>query len=140
MKYLINEGILEIPDNLIDRSVNMLVTQDGKEVSYTISRDKLQTAEPLTAFIDRQLSDLSRQVSKFVESERIEINFKKSAQTGYQITSSFKQNGREYHQKQMVLVLKDQESVLVVTGTSFEPWSSKNMAAWQSLLKNSELH
>ncbi len=28
---MINEGIIEIPENLIDRSVNMLMSVDGKK-------------------------------------------------------------------------------------------------------------
>lgn len=139
MKYLINEGIIEIPENLIDRSVNMLMSMDGKKISYTISRDKLQPEEDLNGFIDRQLKDLSRQLSKFVESDRIEINLKNSPRTGYQIISTFKQNGREFYQRQVVVALKDSESILVVTGTSFAPWTEEEISEWKFMLKNSEL-
>lgn len=140
MHYSINEGSIALPDHLIDRTVNMLMTPDGKGISYTISRDKLQAGENLTELIDRQLKDLSRQVSKFVEIERQAIPFKNSPQTAYQITNSFKQNGREFYQRQIVVALKNADSILVVTGTSFAPWSDAEIAAWTTMLKNSQLH
>ena len=85
------------------------------------------------------MKDLSRQVSKFVESDRIEINLKNSPRTGYQIISTFKQNGREFYQRQVVVALKDSESILVVTGTSFAQWTEEEISEWKFMLKNSEL-
>lgn len=140
MKYLINEGTIEVPEGLADRTVNMLMNDDGKHVSYTISRDKLQGAESLEDFINRQLKDLSRQVSKFSEQERLEIQFGNSPQTGYGIKSFFKQNGREFHQRQAVVLQQDKTSVLIVTGTSFNAWSESDLAAWKAMLNNSQLH
>ncbi|THJ31583.1 DUF1795 domain-containing protein [Lampropedia aestuarii] len=140
MKYIVNEGNFDIPDGLTDKTVNMLMTPDGQHVSYTMTRDKLQEGESLQDFINRQLKELSRQVSKFNELERLETPFANSPQPGWDIKSFFKQNGREFHQRQMVVLLRDERHVFIVTGTAFNAWSDSDLAAWQTMLKHSQLY
>lgn len=140
MKYTVNEGNFNIPDGLTDKTVNMLMTPDGQQVSYTMTRDKLQEGELLPNFITRQLKELSRQVSKFSELERLETPFANSPQSAWDIKSFFKQNGREFHQRQVIVLLPDERQVFIVTGTAFNAWTDQDLAAWHSMLKHSQLY
>lgn len=140
MKYTVNEATVDIPDGLTDKTVNMLMTPNGQHVSYTMTRDVLQEGEGLQDFIDRQLKELSRQVSQFTELARLETPFTNSPQPGYDIKSFFKQNGREFHQRQAIVLLRDGRHVFIITGTAFNAWSGTDLAAWHTMLKHSQLH
>ena len=140
MKYVVNEGGFELPDGLTDRSVNMLMSSDGVSVSYVVTRDRLQEAEDLQQFIQRQFKELSRQVSKFKELARAEALFGQGRQgkTGVQIQSTFKQHGNEVHQRQAVVLLDDGTQVLIVTATALRKFTAAEEAGWTHMLTSYE--
>ena len=136
MKYLTNEASLELPNDLTDRSVNMLMSRDGASVSYVITRDRLLEGEDLQQFIQRQLKDLSRQVSKFKELAREEAVFGQGAQrrSGTQIQSCFKQHGNEVFQRQALVLLDDGVRVLIVTATALRKFIASEETDWLHML------
>ena len=142
MKYSVNEAFFNFPDDLIDRSVNMLMSPDGTGVSYVITRDRLLEGEVLEGFVARQLKDLSRQVSKFREISRGPAQFgpKAQQQIGLQIESTFKQQANEIFQQQAVLKLMGGSHVLILTATAFHVFTSQEQAQWQHALESCVLN
>ncbi len=140
MKYATNEASFEFPNDLTDRSVNMLMSRDGASVSYVITRDRLQEGEDLQQFIQRQFKDLSRQVSKFKELSREDALFGhvRHGKTGVQIQSTFKQHGNEVHQRQAILLLDDGTQVLIVTATALRKFTAAEEADWTHMLASYE--
>jgi hypothetical protein len=139
MNYDINEGTLNIPEGLVDRSVNMLMTSDGRGMSIVVSRDVLQAGENLEQFIKRQMSDLSRQVTKLQEQGRSETKLgpvNEDGLVGMQIASSFKQHGQVIYQFQAAFVLSDGARVLIFTGTSIAPHTDAEKLTWQQLISS----
>jgi hypothetical protein len=137
MKYDIFEGTLTVPEGLVDRSVNMLMSADGRGMSIVVSRDRLQAGEDIEHFIKRQMSDLSRQVTKLQEQGRAEAKLGPIAENGpigIQIASTFKQHGQQIHQFQAIFPMTDDGRVLILTGTSLAPHTEEEKLVWQQLL------
>jgi hypothetical protein len=137
MKYEIDEGALTIPDTLVDRTVNMLMSPDGRGLSVVVTRDRLQSGEALEGFIKRQLADLSRQVNKFEEVGRAVATLGAQSGnqvTGIQIATRFKQSGQLTHQLQAVFELHERKQLLIFTCSSFAPHTDADKSTWQQLL------
>ncbi|CAB5723514.1 Uncharacterized conserved protein [Delftia tsuruhatensis] len=136
MKYTCNEASFELPDELIDRSVHMLMSPDGTGVSYVITRDRLLEGEALEGFVSRQLKDLSRQSSKFREISRSPAQWGQRAPhaMGLQIETSFRQQGRDVFQRQAVVQLPDTPRVLILTANAFKPFTEHELAQWHKAL------
>ena len=136
MKYATNEASFEFPNDLTDRSVNMLMSRDGASVSYVVTRDRLLEGEDLQQFIQRQLKDLSRQVGKFKEIAREEAHFGQGSNRkfGIQIQSSFKQHGNEVFQRQALVLLDDGALVLIVTATALRKFIASEESDWAHML------
>ena len=141
MKYVCNVATFDLPDDLVDRTVNMLMSHDGVSVSYVITRDQLLEGERLEGFVSRQLKDLSRQVSKFKETSRSEVRLGVAERValGLQIDASFKQQGREIFQRQAVVQLPGGSRVLILTASAFRPFIDEEIAQWQKALASCTL-
>lgn len=142
MKYQVNEAQFQLPDDLVDRSVNMLMSPDGTGVSYVITRDQLNEGEVLESFVARQLKDLSRQVSKFREISREPALFGSKGQqkAGLQIESTFKQQGSEIFQRQALLQPVGDSKVLIVTATAFRVFTKNEQTQWLQTLESCVLN
>jgi hypothetical protein len=137
MKYEIDEGSLTVPDGLVDRSVNMLMSPDGRNLSVVVTRDHLQSGETVDGFIKRQLADLSRRVNKFEEIGRAPAILGADPSTqikGVQISTRFKQSGQLTHQLQAVFELVNRNHLLIFTCSSLAPHNDAEKSVWQQLL------
>ncbi len=137
MKYEIDEGALTIPDTLVDRSVNMLMSPDGRGLSVVVTRDRLQSGEVIDEFIKRQFADLSRRVNKFEEIGRASAMLGSDPATqvaGLQIATRFKQSSQLTHQLQAVFELANRGHLLIFTGSSLAPHTDAEKMVWQQLL------
>jgi len=58
--FYANEFMADVPDDLLDRSVNVFtLTTDGpSELSIVVTRDALRAGEDLVGYVDRQLATL----------------------------------------------------------------------------------
>jgi hypothetical protein len=72
--FLFNEGALELPEGWEDRSVLALSFPAGSkkpEASFAITRDAAAAGQPtLAAYVDRQMVDLGRSLTRFDLVER----------------------------------------------------------------------
>jgi hypothetical protein len=137
MKYEIDEGAFAIPDTLVDRTVNMLMSPDGRGVSVVVTRDRLQSGEALDGFIKRQLADLSRRVNKFEELGRAPATLGTNPGTqitGVQIATRFKQSSQLTHQLQAIFELSNRNHLLIFTCSSLAPHTEADKSTWQQLL------
>ena len=134
MDYRINEGTFTIPANAQDRSVNMLLLNQGPGgLSLVVTRDQVQQGEDLDAFMTRQLRTLASQVKGFKQQDRRDIQAGPMRLAGLQVTTSFKQNGAGIHQRQTVLMLGG-AAVLVLTLTCASPLTAEQDAYARQLL------
>lgn len=136
MQYHIHEGSFDAPDDITDRSVNVLVAPGDAGVSVVVSRDRLQSGEGLEGFMKRQLADLARQVSKFQEITRKTVWLGPQSQNvqGIDIATQFKQQGQTIYQRQSAFVLPDGKRVLILTHSSPSAISEAQHKSWDALV------
>lgn len=134
MKYILNEGAIELPDNTQDRTVNVLILSDAPAgLSLVLNRDRLEPGEDFEGFIKRQVHTISRQVKQFQEHARRSVKIGVSQLAGLQFDTSFKQNGQTFHQQQTVFQVPS-GMILVATLTSAIPLTQEHRALSQRML------
>lgn len=138
MRYHLNEGQLDIPDDgRIDRSMNVLTMPDGSGTTLIVSRDALQTQETLAQFVTRQMRDLTRQVSQLKEVSRSDVGIGSPVLglRGIELATQFRQNGQALYQRQAVFQLPAMSrNVLILTASSPVPFDAEALALWQHAL------
>ena len=76
--YHINEGTIELPDAWTDRTMNVFTPDESEnpEWNIVVSRDKLDEGETLDAYLDKQLKEMPKVLSRFQvkSNEEIEVN------------------------------------------------------------------
>ena len=100
MKYHFNEGAFDVPEYLDDRTVNVLAPQLGSAgLTIAITRDPLEGDESLQQFVDRQLKDLGRQVTKLEKGPQrpARLGGGNSAIEGFSFGVNYKQQGKLVH-------------------------------------------
>lgn len=134
MQYQINEGSFTVPDSTQDRSVNMLVLNQGPGgLTLVVTRDQMQEGESLDAMLTRQLRTLASQVKAFKQQEREEITVGEARLPGLRVATFFKQNNVGIHQQQTIVQLGG-SAVLVLTLTCSSPLTADQGAYAQQLL------
>ncbi|MBF5006798.1 DcrB-related protein [Diaphorobacter caeni] len=136
MKYVFNEGSIEVPDGLIDQSVNLLGTKSGDGLNVVISRDLLQPQETLDAYVSRQLKSLQAQMAGFKLHARrtLNVNVERNAAEAIEIAFEYKQNGVKMHQRQAILIVPRTGQILVLAMTSALPFDAEDEQSWQFTL------
>lgn len=139
MIYHLDEGILDIPAGLVDRSINMLMAPPGEAgFSLIVSRDRLETGETLDDFIDRQLKELARQVDQFTEISRQPATpGRKGAPMDTRLLEfHYRQHGQTVHQRQCVMTAADRRGILILTGSSPIPFDSVQNKRWRHTIES----
>ncbi|OJH38154.1 DcrB-related protein [Cystobacter ferrugineus] len=119
--YLTNEVSLQLPDELIDKTINIFSLSDDSpsEFSLVIARDQLQAGERLGNLADKQLRQLSSRLQDFklLRRDDVMIDHHPALSADYQWHS---QNGL-LHQRQITLLTNEQTKngrvVITITAT-----------------------
>jgi hypothetical protein len=137
MAYAFSEGTVDVPDSLKDRTLHVLVPS-GSSPGFTlvISRDELEPNETPPEFLKRQLADLSRQVSKYDESERLPIflGAEELNVRGVRLELKYKQRGQFVYNLQGVFLMSDQKTILSITATTSAPFDQNQRNAWNDIV------
>jgi hypothetical protein len=118
MRYHFNEGHIQAPDHVSDRTMHILAPTPGiGGMTIAISRDSLEADETPPAFLQRQLNDLGRQVGKYQRGDLAPARLGDPAQgiEGTRFTVSYKQQGRQVHHVQAIFLLPGTRQVLSFT-------------------------
>ncbi|MDA8453477.1 DUF1795 domain-containing protein [Acidovorax sp. GBBC 3334] len=129
MLYHFNEGRIEAPDHVSDRTMHLLAPTPGTgEMTVAISKDELEADETPPEFLKRQLADLSRQVAKFTRGELLPAQLGAPEQKigGSKFTVSYKQQGRTVHHVQSLFLLPDSHTVLNLTFSLPVPFTEEH--------------
>ncbi len=137
MLYHFNEGSIQAPDALKDRTLHTLVPY-GAGVGFTlvIGRDELEPGETPEAFLDRQLNELAKQVSKFQQTHRETIYLGGSAKgiAGIRLEFQFKQRNQMIYQRQGVFLMPDKKTILSFTGSAAAPFDAAQKKLWDEAI------
>lgn len=127
MHYAIHEGSFVLPDTALDRTVNILMLNDGPGgLNLVISRGRLREDENLDAFIAREWALATREAPQLTERARTAVTV--GGRSGVQIEATHEQEGRLRHQIQTVFPADDDGRVLVMTLTSAAPFTDEQRA------------
>ncbi|WP_027819192.1 DcrB-related protein [Paraburkholderia bannensis] len=127
MHYAIHEGSFVLPDTALDRTVNILMLNDGPGgLNLVISRGRLREDENLDAFIAREWALATREAPQLTERLRTAVTV--GGRAGVQIEATHEQDGRLRHQVQTVFPSDDSGRVLVMTLTSATPFTDEQRA------------
>ncbi len=136
MKYIFNEGSIEVPDGLIDQSVNLLGTKNGDGLNVVISRDLPQPQESLDAYVNRQIKSLQAKMAGFKLHARhlVPVNTERRAIDATEIAFEYKQNGVKLYHRQAILLYPPTGQILVIAMTSSVAFDAQDEHSWQATL------
>ncbi|MDQ2746658.1 MAG: DUF1795 domain-containing protein [Acidobacteriota bacterium] len=121
--YHINEGTFDLPDEWMDRSMNIFTpdASDTPEWNIVVSRDKLDEGETLEDYLEKQLEEMPKALPRFQLKSNEEITV--DDYPARKVISTWIGEKGTLRQKQIVLV-KDGKS-LVFTFTVLERLNNK---------------
>ncbi|HCD7553911.1 TPA: DcrB-related protein [Citrobacter farmeri] len=136
-QYCIQEGSFVLPEAFIDRSVNIFVPEGNERASpsLNISRDALKPGEDLTAYIDRQLVLMKKNLGQYRLLARApaQAGTGSDAITGEQLLATHKSGKTEVYQRQAGFITRHGK-VLVFTLTSQRPFDDQTDQLWHAWL------
>lgn len=65
--YIINEGTIKIPDTWKDESINVLSSENGSGISFTITRELLPWGMGFNDYVKKELSALADSLTEYQE-------------------------------------------------------------------------
>lgn len=112
-QYVMNEGTIEVPSNLFDSTVNVLIAPDLRNLSFSVARDKIPDG---MSFEDYVLSEHGKLKEAFAE---FSIKTRKIVDIGGKrcpmIQFSWKSPQGKMHQ--MMVMIQMQFRVLIMTAS-----------------------
>jgi len=113
--YHINEGVLDLPDDWTDRSMNIFTPDESEnpEWNIVVSRDKLAVGETLAGYLEKQLAEMPKALPRFrlISDEEITINDVPARE----VVSTWIGDGGTVRQKQLVFVIRGKSLVFTFT-------------------------
>jgi hypothetical protein len=99
--YHVHEGLLELPEGWEDRSINIFSRElaPNQIASIVITRDT--TSEPLSAFVDKTMKSLAKQLPRFMMFKRVPSTF--GAIEGEDVSFQWRREGMDIYQRQAFL-------------------------------------
>ena len=104
-KYCFQEGVINVPENMGDGTVNLIVPLPGSSgLTIAITRDARVGSESLEDFIDRQIKDMARQLAKFSQGKMEPATLGQGSFVfqGFQFDVSYRQDGRFVYHSQSI--------------------------------------
>jgi hypothetical protein len=113
--YHINEGVFELPDDWVDRSMNIFTpdVSDEPEWNIVISRDVLKEDEDLADYMSSQLKEMPKALPRFKLISKDEVNI--NGFDGKKIISNWVGEGGTIRQKQYVFAKNGKSLVFTFT-------------------------
>lgn len=136
-QYRIQEGCFTLPDTFADRTVNIFVLKSNERAlpNLNISRDELKTGENLTAYIDRQLTLMKKNLGQHRVLSRTPVQAGTGGDilAGEQITATHRSGKTEVYQRQAGFIIGPGK-VLVFTLTIQRPFDDGTDQLWNGWL------
>jgi len=134
------EATIELPEqNLLDRSINILVFGDPKKpFNIVVTRDHLGNYKNVEEFLKKQMHLLSEQEDEFKEHEikKLNLNLAPSGKPceAAEASVSYQHEGRDVYQKIVAIVLPKDRRVLSIAGTFTDQWPKPMQAQWRQII------
>ena len=142
-KYIFQEGTIDVPENMGDGTVNMIVPLPGTSgLTIAITRDARVGGESLPDFIERQMQDMSRQVAKFTQGKLVPatLGSGKTAFQGYKFDVGYKQDGRPVYHVQGIFGDDASPKTLGLSFSSHAPISDEQRLLITKILTSYTTH
>lgn len=127
------EGRITLPDHYQDRTVNVFTLPGENTPAFNISRDSLNDAETLSAYIDRQLTLMQKHLKGWKQTERVPAVLGNNLLQGECVHASYLRDGKRIFQQQAVFNTSENH-VLVFTMTCTAILTAGNNQQFQALL------
>lgn len=137
--FVINEGVITLPEGWQDRTVNVFTPPDGCLPVFNISRDALENNETLNAYIDRQLALMQQHITGWQLAGRQPCVLGSERLTGENIHTRYQRDNQPIWQQQAVFS-PDNRLVLVFTMTANAALTAADNATFQAMLGSFRLH
>jgi len=142
MKYHINEGSIQLPHAFDDRTMQVLIPEgSGVGFNLVITRDPLEPGETPSGYLNRQMDDLRRQVTKYQETlrEPVHLGGKSQGIEGVCLEVHYKQQGKFLYHRQGVFALPNHKQMLTLTASSAAMFTEAQRHAWSAIVASFEL-
>ena len=132
-RYNFEEGSIDLPEAFHDRSTNIFIygTATPSPINLNIARDSLQKEEDLSAYVDRQVILLKKNLRGYAVHRRTPVTLGRSEASvdGEQIASTYKNGAQTIHQRQAAFIRSDSD-VLIFSCSSIRPFDDELDAVW----------
>lgn len=141
MTYYTQLGTLRLPNGFADRTLHVLVAQgEGPGFNIVISLSPVEPDEDLDAYVEREITDLRRQVSKLEVTSKKTMKLGATATTGYCIELQYKQKGAFLYHRQGVFVFPQRRDAMTIVASSTAPFTDTQRAAFDAVVATFTLH
>jgi len=134
--YTFNEGSLELPSLVTDRSINILVLRDstmGDPTTLVINRDVFEPGETLEVCVKRQLALLARQMRGIVEVRREPVSVGVTEIPGMLVELHATQAEGKTYQWQVIFPVNEKD--LIIYGfTTVKPFNDQHRKTLDAIL------
>ncbi|MDR5796400.1 DUF1795 domain-containing protein [Caballeronia sp. LZ008] len=136
-RYHFEEGSIELPGGFHDRSTNIFVygNTTPSPLNLNIARDVLLDGETLSAYVDRQVTMLTKNLHGYAMNQRAPavLGAGSAATAGEQITSTYKSRTQTIHQRQAAFPQGDNVA-LIFSCSSIRRFDAEQNALWNQWL------
>lgn len=136
---LFTEGKIILPEGCQDRTVNAFPVPAPGVPAFNISRDALNDAETLSAYVDRQLALMQAHLKGWKQTGRVPSVLGDNLLHGECVHASYLRDGRRVFQQQAVFNPQDNR-ILVFTMTCTAALTEADDAQFQRLLASFRFH
>lgn len=138
MNYQTQEFSIDLPELVMDRSVNVLTLTEpetGTPFQLIVNRDVLLANETLHECVDRQIGLMTRQAKSFKVASREDGVLGETGVPSVIIESSFSKAGKSFFQIQALFALEPPK-LMALTLSSPAPLQEGHRAAWKEILSS----
>ncbi|MCX8959101.1 DUF1795 domain-containing protein [Erwinia psidii] len=130
---LFTEGKITLPEGYQDRTINAFPAPVPGASAFNVSRDALNDAETLSAYVDRQLALMQAHLKGWKQTGRVPSVLGDNLLHGECVHASYLRDGRRVFQQQAVFNTEDNH-ILVFTMTCTAALTEADNAQFQRLL------
>ena len=135
--YQLQEGSIQLPPQLQDRSINTFIHFDNGKIVFnlSISRDTPKAGEDIGAYFLRQIALLQQNMPGYKLNARAPVLLGSGAQalTGEQLDAKYKSGQQIVYQRQAAFFLTPQQA-LIFSATAAQPFAEEFDGMWQNYL------
>ena len=113
-KFVMNEGVFDVPMELKDQTLNILSMPNGKGFSISVSRDEMPWGMTFEEFALAEYQKLSDAFNDFEELERFIIEIEKQRSPVFH----FHWNSPQGKLAQILIMIECSKNVLIITASA----------------------